>query len=390
MPWRETWPMRERLWFVQECRREYFTVVELCHFFGVSPKTGYKWLERFRDEGPKGLEDRSRAPKSCPHRTPAEAEEVLLRIRRRHRDWGPGKIRDYLMGSSPDQLWPARSTIADILRRHGLVKPRRRRPRPGHPGFRGTVPTHPNGLWTADFKGQFRVGNGQMCFPLTVLDGYSRFLLGCQGLERPLHDAVQPVFERLFREFGLPQAIRTDNGTPFASLAVRRLSRLHVWWIKLGITPELTLPGHPQHNASHERFHRTLKDLTARPPAGTPRAQQRAFDRFRQEYNEVRPHEANAGHPPAHVYRPSPRPYPRQLPDVEYPPHFERRMVYHNGVIRWHRQRIVISQVLEGEPVGLEEERDGLWSVYFGPILLGRLDERNHNFRGLFPHTQSS
>lgn len=390
MPWRETWPMRERLWFVHEYRRGYFSLVELCGFFGVSRKTGYKWLERFRDEGPKGLEDRPRAPKSCPHRTPAEPEEDIVETRRQHADWGPNKIRDYLKGRHPGRVWPARSTIAGILCRHGLVKRGRRRPRPGHPGFRGTVPTRPNGLWTADFKGQFRVGNGQMCFPLTILDGYSRFLLGCRGLERPLHEAVHPVFERVFREFGVPEAIRTDNGVPFASQAVRRLSRLHVWWIKLGITPELTLPGRPQHNASHERFHRTLKDRTTRPPAGTPRAQQRAFDRFRQEYNEVRPHDANGGRPPALLYRPSPRPYPNRLPAVDYPAHFERRLVNHNGVIRWHCHRIVISQVLEAEPLGLEEVDDGLWSVYFGPVLLGRLDEKTMVFHGAFPHQRPS
>jgi putative transposase len=251
-------------------------------------------------------------------------------------------------------------------------------------------------VWTADFKGHFRTRDSLYCYPLTVKDGFSRFLLGCKGLLSTEHEGVEPVFERLFREYGLPGVIRTDNGVPFATQAIRRLSRLAVWWIKLGIVPELIEPGHPEQNGRHERMHRTLKAETAKPPAANLRAQQRVFDRFRREYNEERPHEAIGQRTPASLYHPSARAYPDKLPAIEYPGHFEVRRVSRNGGVRWrcHRSQgpgqpwLNVSHVLAGEYVGLEEVDTEIWSVYFGSVLLGRFDEREMKIYGAHPENR--
>jgi transposase InsO family protein len=282
----------------------------------------------------------------------------------------------------PDGLWPAASTAGDILRRHGLVRPRRRRRPIDHPGKPTTSAQASNELWTADFKGEFRVGDGTYCYPLTVADSWSRYLLGCRALPSTAHDGVQPVFERLFRDFGLPAAIRTDNGSPFASTALGRLSRLSVWWLKLGIRPELIEPASPQQNGSHERMHKTLKDETTRPPERTLRVQQRRFEFFRWEYNEQHPHEALGMIPPSRLYEPSPRPYPRRLAPIEYPAHYQVRRVARNGGVRWKTRWLNVSSVLVEEHVGFEEIADGIWSLYFGPLLLGRFDERELKLYG--------
>jgi putative transposase len=238
--------------------------------------------------------------------------------------------------------------------------------------------TAPNEIWTADFKGQFRTGDGQYCYPLTVADGFSRYILGCQGLLSPSLKGTQAVFKHLFREFGLPKIIRTDNGAPFATCAIRRLSRLSIWWIRLGIYPELIEPSHPEQNGRHERMHRTLKAETARPPAPTCRAQQRRFDRFLDEFNNERPHEALEQQTPASVYRPSTSRLPKRLPQIEYPPHYEIRRVSRNGGIRWNHRWVNVGTVLEEQYIGLEEVDNGLWEVYFGPLKLGRLDEQDY------------
>jgi hypothetical protein len=234
----------------------------------------------------------------------------------------------------------------------------------------------PNDCWSADFKGQFRTGDGIYCDPLTVTDNYSRYLLGCQALAGTTHDASKAVFTRLFKEFGLPRRIRTDNGVPFASPTLARLSRLSVWWIKLGVMPELIEPGKPQQNARHERMHRTLKAETTKPPASTGRAQQRRFDDFRHEFNDQRPHEALDMRTPAQLYCASNRTMPDKLLQPEYPDRFEVRYVSANGGIRWRKQWVNVSGALVGEHVGLEEIDDGQWDVFFGPLKLGRLHER--------------
>lgn len=375
MPWRETSPMDQRIRFIADYRRDYATFAELCERYGVSRKTGYKWVERYDVVGARGLEDRSRRPHVCPTATPLPVVEQLLALRRSHPSWGAKKLLSVLSRRGVTAL-PGRSTCCDLLKRHGLVTSARRRKYPGHPGRPPSGPTEPNDIWTADFKGQFRTRDGRYCYPLTIADGYSRFLLACQGLRSTSLQLSRPVFFRLFEEHGLPRAIRTDNGVPFATTALGRLSSLSVWWIRLGIHPQLIEPAHPEQNGSHERMHRTLKNETTRPAKGNLAAQQVRFNHFRTEYNEQRPHEALGQETPASLYRPSPRVLPKRLPEIEYPAHYEVRYVSANGGIRWKCAWVCVTHTLAGEYVGMNEVGDGLWDVYFGPVLLGRMDER--------------
>ncbi len=380
MPWDERTRMDQRVRFIGALSSCEYTMTELCRVFGVSRKTGYKWARRYAAEGPDGLRDRSRAPARCPHRTESRCEEALIAERQKHPLWGPRKLLVLLSKRHPTWSWPAPSTAGQILKRHGLVKPRRRRRHPAAVEKPGVQAEQPNDLWTADFKGEFRMGNRKLCYPLTVADQVSRFLLACEGKRSVHHTGARLVFEKLFEEYGLPEQILTDGGTPFASgRSVRRLSRLSVWWIRLGIEPVLIQPGHPEQNPCHERMHRTLKQATTRPPEGTLRRQQVCFDRFRQEYNELRPHESLGMRPPAEFYTPSHRPYPQQLPELTYPGHYEVRRVRPKGDIKWQGRQIFISETLQRQPVGLEEVDDGLWSLYFGSVLLGRYDERNQH-----------
>jgi len=376
MPWSQTSPMDQRLMFIADARRGTLSTTELCDRFGISRKTGYKWIQRYREDGLQALRDRSRRPHSCPHATSPDTLALLLEARRHHPTWGAKKLLRILSRKHPAWEWPARSTVCDLLKRHGLVPKARRRPHPGHPGRPNTPMTEPNQIWTADFKGQFRTRDGVYCYPLTVVDGYSRFLLGCQALDSTSHAGAQQVFRRLFQEFGLPELIRTDNGVPFATCALARLSQLSVWWIRLGIYPELIQPSHPEQNGRHERMHRTLKAETTRPAAGHRSSQQRRFNVFRDEFNQHRPHEALGQDTPASRYRPSPRSFPAKLPSLDYPSHYETRLVSRNGGIRWSSQWVNVSHVLGGEYVGLEEIDDGIWDVYFGRLNLGRFHER--------------
>ena len=383
MPWSETTPMKERVKLVVAFSDELFSMTELAQLHGISRKTGYKWVERFEQEGVEGLKDRSRAPKSSPRRTPGQIVEGLLQARRRHPTWGPKKLVAWLEDRRSGQAWPAASTAGEILKRHGLVRSRPFRRRLEHPGRSLYQALHPNDLWTADFKGQFRTGDARYCYPLTVADCLSRYLLGCQALRSSGTQSSRTIFERLFREYGLPQAIRTDNGAPFASIAIGRLSALSVWWIRLGILPFLIEPSHPEQNDSHERMNRTLKEETARPPQANLAAQQRRFDHFRREYNEQRPHESLSQKPPATLYRPSPRPFPQRLPPLDYPGHFETRRVGSNGCISWNSQWLHLTQALADQDVGLEEIHDGVWSIHFGPMLLGRFHQGQVRLRGV-------
>jgi len=368
--------MDARLRFLADYQRAVFPLTELCARFEISRPTAYKWIRRYETVGPAGLVERSHRPLTCPHQTPAPVIDGLLSARRQHPGWGPKKLLWLLERQHPEWALPAPSTAGHWLQQHGLVRPRRRRRRVGHPGRVLQPATGPNQLWTIDFKGQFRTRDGHYCYPLTVADEYSRYLLACQALAAPTHRLVRPVLHRLFRDYGLPHRIRSDNGPPFASMALARLSRLSVWWIRLGIRPELIEPGHPEQNPRHERMHRTLKAATTRPPATTGPAQQRRFTTFRREFNEERPHESLGQQPPASRYVGSERPCPRQLPPVEYPGHFERRLVSRNGGIRWHKQRVPVSDTLAEQYVGLEAIDDALWDVYFGPLRLGRFSER--------------
>jgi transposase InsO family protein len=369
--------MDQKMAFLVDCINDSIPISESCRRYGISRKTGYKWIKRYVELGPEGIVDRSRRPHHIVRSTPPDTVERILDARRHHPDWGAKKILWLLGRKFPEMALPPRSTVCDILKRSGLVTSPRRRRKLGHPGRPMTPMTEPNDVWTADYKGQFKTGDGLYCYPLTIADGQSRFLFDVRGFLSPSLENTRPVFERLFREYGLPRFIRTDNGNPFASIALGRLSQLSVWWVRLGIYPELIELGRPDQNGQHERMHRTLKAGTTRPPAADNQAQQIRFDAFRQTYNYERPHEALGMQLPGALYKPSSRPFPSRLPQVEYPPHFEVRLVSENGGIRWRSKWVNVSHVLSGEYVGLEEIDNGIWEVHFGPVRLGRLDERD-------------
>jgi transposase InsO family protein len=373
--------MNERVKFIARYLQNEEPLAALCEDAGISRKTGYKWVARYEEGGVAALEDRSRAPRSHPHAVPAAVIDAIVTLRRRHPRWGPRKLLVVLRRREPGRTWPVASTVGDILRQRGLVRRPRRRRYSAPYAARLREYAAPNAIWGADFKGHFPVG-GARCHPLTIMDGFSRYLLRCQALKRPLFAQTQPVFESAFREFGLPHTIRTDNGAPFSTLAAGGLSRLAVWWIRLGIRPERIVPGRPDQNGRHERMHSTLKAETARPPRSSFRAQQRAFEMFRHEYNHERPHEALADQTPASRYVHSPRPYPHQLPQLDYPAHFRVERAYPNGVISFRETQWYLTNCLAGELVGLEEVDDDRWKVYFGPIQLGVLDARNAKARG--------
>jgi transposase InsO family protein len=377
MPWKDTSPMDQRTQLIADYLRDMFPITELCQLYGVSRKTAYKWIDRYLRHGPAGLEERSRRPRHSPNETAPEIVAAFLEARRRHPSWGAKKLLMLVHTRHPRWDLPGRSTVCDILSRHGMVHKKRLRRRIGHPGKPTGAILAPNDVWSADFKGQFKTGDGLYCYPLTVTDGYSRYLLGCQALPSTATVGAKPVFARLFKEYGLPQRIRTDNGVPFATNTLARLSALSAWWVRLGVLPELIEPGKPQQNGRHERMHRTLKAEATRPPAGNLPAQQRTFNRFRTEYNEERPHEALDQQTPASVYQPSAREMPDKLPPLEYPDRFEVRYVSANGGIRWNSDWVNVSIVCAGEYVGLEEIDDGIWNVYFGRLKLGRLHERH-------------
>lgn len=383
MPWKETGPMDERLAFIVACQQGEASMAEVCRQFGISRKTGYKWWQRYQADGPSGLSARSRAPHTHPQAVAAAVEERLRAARAAHPTWGPRKLAAWLTAREPDLALPAASTIGVVLARAGLVAPRRRH-RHASPSLVGLTPySAANRVWCVDFKGQFRLGDGQLCYPLTISDGASRYLLRCQGLPAIDTARVQPLFVATFREFGLPETIRSDNGPPFASTGLGGLSRLAVWWLKLGIRPERIAPGKPGQNGRHERLHRTLAQETAQPPKASLRAQQRAFDAFRTEYNQERPHEALGQVPPAQVYQPSSRAYPRRLIRFRYPEAEAVRQVRHNGELQWRGAFIYVSAALAGERVGLHQLPDGHWELIFGPLTLGVLDERLSKIRPL-------
>lgn len=391
MPWSVSTPMSQKREFIDDVVRDLYSMSELCERYGISRKTGYKWVERYEVGGVDGLSDRSRRPHHSPHGMSEEMVKLLLAARRAHPSWGARKLLSNLAAKPRHRglAWPVASTVTELLKRNGLVQSRRRRAlSPGHPGRPTTPMDRANAVWTTDFKGEFRLTSGRYCYPLTVVDGYSRYLLGCKGLDSTASTPARKVFERLFRAHGLPERIRSDNGSPFASTGLARLSRLSVWWIKLGITPELIEPASPHQNGSHERMHKTLKAEATRPASSNQRGQQRRFDAFRKEYNTERPHEALGQRPPAVLYADSPRAYPDQLQEPEYPAHFERRRVGSNGCIVWRGKPLSVSTVLTEEYVGMEEVNNGVWSVHFGPVLLGRMDERDRRIRG--PHTRET
>jgi putative transposase len=369
--------MSERLAFVQRCIRRGESLLAICAEFGISEKTGHKWLTRFATDGPAGLEDRSHARHGQARQLPPAVAARIIALRKRHPLYGPEKLRDWLQLHEPEGSWPAASTIGALLKRAGLVDTRRRRGATHARLESGrTAATAANVVWTADFKGEFALGDGgPECYPLTVLDLHSHFLLGCTALRSTAVQTARQCFERLFREFGLPDVLRTDNGVPFAQPnAIGRLGSLAFWWVRLGIRPEHTPPGQPAANGAHERFHKTLKAHTLCPPAPSLVAQQRRFDRFRVEYNDERPHASVAGHrPPSADYHGSPRPYPHRLPPMFYPEGTVLRRVNANGAIKVRNVLYSLSSNLAGEDVRLTETHDDRLVVAYGPLELGEI-----------------
>jgi len=374
MPWKASSVMDERTRFVMEQERGLYTMTELCEIYDIARETGYYWLRRYQQGGLEALQDRNRAPERHPNQTPERIEEAVIELRREHMRWGPRKLRRVLEREAPQTPWPAASTIGAMLAREGLVVPRKKRRRAPPYTQPFAAADGPNQVWCADFKGWFRTQDGERVDPLTITDAHSRYLLRCQHVAKTNGEQVQAIFEAAFRECGLPRAIRTDNGPPFASRAVAGLSRLAVWWMKLGIVPERIAAGHPEQNGRHERMHRTLKQETATPPAANVRAQQRAFHRFRREYNEQRPHEALEMQTPSAVYTPSLRPYPLRVPEPEYGSALQVRRIDKRGVFSWKGEVVFVSETLIGEPIGLLLEDERFYTVYFVASPIARFD----------------
>jgi len=377
MPWKEMKIMEQRWEFVREYMSGEWEMSELCRRHGISRPTGYKWLSRYEEEGMEGLRDLSRAPHENPRRHGEEMRELMLLARAKHPNWGPKKLVKWSLDSHPEvKRWPWASTVGEWLKSAGLSKKRRRRCRatPTETGL--TEAESCNQVWHADYKGWFRTGDGKRCDPLTISEGYSRSLLRCQGYHQPKMQDAMRLFRAVFEECGLPEVIRTDNGAPFASAGLAGLSRLSMWWMKLGIVPERIEPGKPQQNGVHERMHRTLKEETQCPPERNLRAQQRRFEAFQKEYNEERPHEALGMKTPAEFYEPSPRKYPSREPVPEYDYSLTIRRVKRHGEICWKGERIFLSEVLAGEPVGLEQEDERYWRIDFCAVPVAILDDR--------------
>lgn len=366
--------MEEKLRFVFEYELGERSMTELCQRYAIARETGYVWLRRYRAAGIAGLVERSRAAQRHANQLAEDIERMVVGLRQAHMRWGPRKLKRILERDEPGRRWPAASTIGALLKRAGLVVPRKKR-------WRTAPYTEPlahadgaNRVWCADFKGWFRTADGERIDPLTISDAHSRYLLRCQAVEKTDTARVQAIFEAAFGEYGMPQAIRTDNGAPFASRALAGLSRLAVWWIKLGIVPERIAAGHPEQNGRHERMHRTLKQEAVQPPAANRRQQQQRFDQFRQQYNEVRPHEALDMRTPAAVYQPSARKFPARVPEPDYPAGMLVRSVRPHGHFRWKKEDVFLSEVLWGERVGLLAENDRYFTIYFAHLPLARFD----------------
>jgi len=382
MPGKKTTPMTGRLNFIALYHTRLWSMTELCTRFGISRKTGYKWLGRNVQEGLSGLEEKPRVPRHCPHRIAPDVAAVLLGAKRLRPNWGPRKILPYVARHHPALELPAASSTGELFRNAVLSRPKRRRRRPRHLGAPTLHAGAPNEVWAADFKGQFRPGDGFSCYPLTAADAYSRYLPGCSARLSTKQVEAQPIFERLFQAYGVPGAIRTDNGAPFAAPAFCGLSKPSVWWIKLGIRHQRIEPGRPEQNGRHERMYRTLKAEATRPPERNQVAQQARFDRFCQVYNHERPHEALGQRPPAALYRPAPRRLPAKLAEPAYPGHYLARRVSNAGTFRFKSRQLFLSGTLLQERIALEETGDGIGAIYCYDVLLARLDERDFKLRG--------
>jgi transposase InsO family protein len=378
MPWKENRAMDLRVQLIQDYE-EGESIAALAGIYSVARKTIYKWLARHEAEGVVGLGDRSRAPQHCPGKLSDEVIAHIIKARQRW-SWGPRKLRVKLVAAHPHMNWPAESTIGEVLKRAGLThrrKPRVRTPPYGQP-FASVAAA--NQTWCADFKGWLRTGDGTRCDPLTITDAHSRYLLRCHITPKTDGIHVAAIFDAAFREHGLPMVIHTDNGVPFASVAPGGLSRVSMRWVKLGIVPERSRPASPQDNGRHERMHSTLKQATLQPPERNPRRQQESFDRFQQEYNHERPHEALADHTPASCYTSSSRPMPRRVPELDYGDDITVRRISQQGSLKMHGERTFISEIFAYEWLGLRALDERYFQVFFGPMTVGFLDTFHHAF----------
>ena len=392
MPWRESSPMSERFEFIKACLDRTEHIVKICDRFGISEKTGQKWLKRFKEGSFAALENRSHAPRNHKGRISPEVKRRLIALKKKYPLYGPETLKAWLDLHEPREdglRWPAPSSIGDLLRREGLVRKKRRRNVPietaqGEHSTEKSKPLHPNDVWTADFKGEFKLnqGKGEYCFPLTVLDLKTHYLFSCRALGSVAVDPVKSVFEELFREYGLPKVMRTDNGLPFAQPnAFGKLGKLSYWWVRLGIRPELITPGKPQENGAHERFHRTLKAAATTPSEKNFRAQQKRFDSYMHEYNVDRPHASLERRPPAQLYEKSPRAYPQKLPAIIYPDIADVRLIDSSGNFKWKNNNHFLSKNLAGEYIGLLENEADLITLSYGVLELGVLDPQLNRFR---------
>jgi len=377
MPWKNTKPMDQKIQLISDWNKE-LNITDLSQKYCVSRKTVYKWLNRYQAQGVDGLKDQNRAPKYRPNQTQEHIIQMLVAEKLINRNRGPKKVYASLKRKHPDIDWPSPNTIGHWLKKHGLVKKRKYRKRvpPYQEPFLGCLA--PNAVWSADYKGQFYTSNRRVCYPLTISDNYSRYLLACKALPGPRYRQTKAVFLSAFREYGLPDAIRVDNGTPFAGRCLGGLSRLSIWWIQLGIAPERIDKGCPQQNGRHERMHRTLKEETLKPQASGNKEQQQRFDWFRMDYNDYRPHEALEQQPPSSHYRKSTRPYVENpvLPCYDFG--YKVRSVRHSGEIKFNGRLYYLTELLSGQPVGLKEVADGEWRIFYSFQAIGILDLRKN------------
>jgi len=377
MPWEARTTRQEKKSFIMEWLSGQTTMVELCESFNISRTLGYRYVNRYRAKGWKGLEASSRTPLWVWNKTPSCVEKLILELKDRRPSYGARTIHGFLVRSIDSSAVPGVSTIDLMLKRHGLVKKHKRvrRIREIHPKFHAAKP---NEIWSADFKGQFRMRNMRYCYPLTIMDAYSRYVLAIVGMHRPTFEGTKAVFEALFEEYGLPEQIHTDNGEPFASaVSLSRLTHLAVWFIELGIMPVYSDPAHPEQNGSHERMHKDLKAAAAREPGASLGWQQKKFDAFRLEHNEVRPHQSLEDDTPQERYYRSAKQYDGTIQPWQYPEGIVVKYVCRNGAIRWGNAKwITVSTTLKEKYIGLEQIAEGKWRVYYRNVLLGYLDEK--------------
>jgi transposase InsO family protein len=383
MPWKVSGVVEKRKQFVEQWLAENWTMTELCARHGISRQAGYNTLARYQQAGWEGLGERSRAPRRHPNQTQSGIEQQIVELRHQHMRWGPRKLKVVLARQQPDVTWPAASTMGELLRREGLVIARKKRRRMDPYTTPFASASEPNRVWCGDFKGWSRTQDGERVDPLTISDACTRYLLRCQAVEKMDTARVQAIFEAAFREYGLPESIRTDNGAPFASRAIAGLSRLAVWWMKLGIVPERIQPAHPEQNGRHERMHLTLQQETMSPMAANRRAQQRRFDQFRSEYNQQRPHQALDMRTPAACYTQSPRAYPARVRQPEYDTSLLVRRVHLRGQFSWKHHDVFLSETLAGERIGLEPIDDRGYTIYFAEFPLGYFDSRTRTVHRL-------